>query len=421
VPGGLLRGVGIAAATAILAAGCRDGAEPPPTPTSDTPRVAQTPTNPAEALAFTIDLAGRFWSSRTELGSAWTTPRVVHYRNGATPLGIRCDLQNTDPHKYDDNSFYCSLDDTVYLNDDLMAGLFADLQAEGVEALVAHELGHRANHLAREEATTSINEENQADCDAGATLAYGVKTGDVRAVGAIINGSIQALQAGRTSKGDWWEPGAHGLPDQRFQAFFIGYDAVRDSHPGRETCWHEVGQAAPGPVTTVNGFTVPLETGATVKRASTGPESAVRVSLPEADGMTGDIWATSDIAAGATAKTLWADWLKAWFGSDAVTLRSDPLSPLAVVLQGHDVTFTFDDLFAVTHFGTSAQAISYYDQSSGTYGIFCVMVLPGGGAFEFAVAGPSDTEPDQTTRAAVNLGFYYLSRSALTSALLAKG
>ena len=383
--------------------------------------MVQTPTNPAEALAFTVDLTGRFWSSPTELGSAWTTPTVVHYRDGATPLGIKCDPQNTNPHRYDDNSFYCSLDDTVYINDDLMAGLFADLRAEGVEALVAHELGHRANHLAGEQATAGINEENQADCDAGATLAYGVRTGRVGAVGAIINGSIQALQAGRSSKGDWWEPGAHGLPDQRFQAFFTGYDAVRDGDPGRQTCWQVVGQAAPGPVTRVNGFTVPLETGATVTAPSTGPDSVVVVSLPEAPGMKGDIWATSDIPAGATAKSLWAGWLKAWFGSNAVSLRSDPLSPLAVVLQGHDVEFTFDDLFAVTDFGTSARAIPYYDESAGTYGIFCVMVLPGGGAFEFAVARPSDADPDQATKAAVNLGFYYLTRSALTSALLAKG
>ena len=132
---------------------------------------------------------------------------------------------------------YCYLDGNVYMGQQATWELYGGLPEEldGGDALVAaaiaHEMGHRIQHVAggREAATANaeIPDENQADCFAGAFIDYAARQGlvDVSTTGDdlvdLFGGFFEMASTVGPNQ-------THGSHDQRLRAFFVGYNSPND-------------------------------------------------------------------------------------------------------------------------------------------------------------------------------------------------
>ena len=134
------------------------------------------------------------------------------------------------PARPGDGPFYCGFDNTIYLDAPWLLRDAAN--AHGTLALamiIAHETGHTIQaQLELDLETTSIQDELQADCFAGAYLATLVANGEA------TEAEVQAILPFVRSIGD--EPGsspsdedAHGTGVQRTSALLRGYDRGVDA------------------------------------------------------------------------------------------------------------------------------------------------------------------------------------------------
>nr|WP_232303964.1 neutral zinc metallopeptidase [Pseudofrankia sp. DC12] len=162
-----------------------------------------------------------FWSQ--QLGSVWTTPRFIVYRDGEIPAD-QCGAQDKNADDFKGNAFYCRLDDTVAYSQDFMARLYKQGGPSYPMFVLMHELGHRVTRLTNRVGVVSRSEENQADCLAGTEAKF---THDAKRLPGVdvAKGSVLFF-----SLGDSWfhkespsDPDAHGTPDQRAAAFITGY------------------------------------------------------------------------------------------------------------------------------------------------------------------------------------------------------
>lgn len=117
---------------------------------------------------------------------------------------------------------YCGLDATVYLDEPFLEGQLRRFGDFAPAMIVAHEVGHHTQNLLGLLNVPSIQKELQADCLAGAWSA------SAGARGLLEPGDFQEAAASLFSVGDplgtpWFAPGAHGSPQQRQQAFLVGF------------------------------------------------------------------------------------------------------------------------------------------------------------------------------------------------------
>ena len=163
----------------------------------------------------------RFWQQ--QLGSKWTAPTFISYDDGSLPASKCAD--GGKPDDFADNAFYCPLDDVVAFSNQLMDRLYRTGGPYLPVVVLQHELGHRANHLADMQGVVSRSEENQADCEAGATTKFALAAGRLPATDALKSARL-LFELGDTSNfGDETanDPGAHGSPPQRVIAYGRGY------------------------------------------------------------------------------------------------------------------------------------------------------------------------------------------------------
>jgi predicted metalloprotease len=123
------------------------------------------------------------------------------------------------------NAFYCSRDHAIYYHYDFLQ---EQLDTDGDFApvtIIAHEWGHlvQANLGLLETAQYTIQLELQADCFAGAWAASAGEA-DLLEEGDLEEGATALFRAGDNLDTPWFDPGAHGQPDQRVDAFGIGLD-----------------------------------------------------------------------------------------------------------------------------------------------------------------------------------------------------
>jgi predicted metalloprotease len=182
----------------------------------------------ASATAILTDPPGcpgavnTFW--RQQLGAAWTPIKLVPYRDGQRPRDA-CGGEVADPTQFAENAFYCPQDDTIAYSEDLL-GQLAQVGGPYLPVVVLeHEEGHRADRLGNHVGAISRSEENQADCDAGASTRFArnarrLPLTDVFNSASLLYqlGDRQAFGRERAS-----DPGAHGTPHQRLVAFTRGY------------------------------------------------------------------------------------------------------------------------------------------------------------------------------------------------------
>ena len=119
--------------------------------------------------------------------------------------------------------FYCSLDEAVYLETGFMTRQITTIGDFAGAFVIAHEVGHHIQHLRGIfNSTYSITAELQADCLAGAWGAN-VRARGLLAPGDFLEAARLMFEIGDPLGVPWFDPGAHGTPAQRHQAFSKGF------------------------------------------------------------------------------------------------------------------------------------------------------------------------------------------------------
>lgn len=163
----------------------------------------------------------QFW--QRQLGDEWSTPKIISYDDGDLP-DSKCAEDGT-PEDFSDNAFYCPLDDVIAYSNQLMTRLYEEGGPYLPVVVLQHELGHRANHLGDMQGVVSRSEENQADCEAGATTQFALKAGRLPFTDALKSAKLLFELGDVSNFGDETadDPGAHGTPPQRVTAYGRGY------------------------------------------------------------------------------------------------------------------------------------------------------------------------------------------------------
>lgn len=186
---------------------------------------AEQPTEPgAEAITReAADALDTFWTARVP---EYAAPAAVHtYREADVPFpATECDAG---PEHYVGNSFYCPVDQSLFLNLDLLDTLNRAAGSTGPAVMVtAHEWAHHVSLLEGLDARLDIGEELQADCRAG-MFAAAVEEGGytITLDGADVDAMLDTLvDISYQDQSGWFDPGAHGDPFARTQALWIGYE-----------------------------------------------------------------------------------------------------------------------------------------------------------------------------------------------------
>ena len=124
---------------------------------------------------------------------------------------------------------YCSFDGNIYLGEQALWRTYSRGDAD-VWSAIAHEMGHRVQHVANFRAMSvdndneSIPRENQADCFSGAFMTYAARFGRIDTVATgddlidLFNGVFNIGEQEGVEQ-------THGTIDQRVRAFFVGYNS----------------------------------------------------------------------------------------------------------------------------------------------------------------------------------------------------
>ena len=153
-------------------------------------------------------------------------------------LYVPTDVRNPAYCGYDGSSegtlFYCQVDDAIYLGEAAMWNFYTKHGDASLFGAIAHEMGHRVQHLAGtkfndpDNPNEGIPSENQADCFAGAFMAYAARNHYMDPLGAdIINpDDVYDMINGFLDIGERLdEHQTHGTVDQRLRALYIGYNS----------------------------------------------------------------------------------------------------------------------------------------------------------------------------------------------------
>ncbi len=186
-------------------------------------------------LTDVIQSVDRYWT-RTLAAAGREEPRV---RYVWVPPGsaVRTGCGAT---AGDDAAFYCPIDDTIYIAQQLAADLWRGIADSfpgeragygnavgdfGVAYVVAHEYAH---NVQQELGIFTLNPnvsaapfELQADCMAG------LWGNSVFREGRVQEGDVQEALSTASAAGDFDEinPGHHGTPDERRQAWLLGFES----------------------------------------------------------------------------------------------------------------------------------------------------------------------------------------------------
>ncbi len=211
-------------------------AVPRATPATQVPESAgRTEQNEIERfLTDVIQSVDRYWT-RTLTAAGRDEPRVAYVW---VPPGnaVRSACGAT---AGDDAAFYCPTDDTIYFSQQLAADLWRGIADQfpgeragygnavgdfGVAYVVAHEYAH---NVQQELGIFTLNAnvsaepfELQADCMAG------LWGNSVFREGRVQEGDVEEALSTAAAAGDFDElnPGHHGTPEERRQAWLLGYE-----------------------------------------------------------------------------------------------------------------------------------------------------------------------------------------------------
>ncbi|WP_246268106.1 neutral zinc metallopeptidase [Nonomuraea typhae] len=121
------------------------------------------------------------------------------------------------------NAFYCPLGHFIAYDARWMRGLWQDMGDGSVYLIIPHEFGHAVQAQLETQFQLNVQQELQADCYAGGTLAALVKSGTLRAEPGDEEELLLNLAAAGDPTEDWFNPQAHGTAEQRQASFAAGY------------------------------------------------------------------------------------------------------------------------------------------------------------------------------------------------------
>lgn len=181
-------------------------------------------------ISAVLGSANDMWRTQfKEKGLMYREPKLVLFRT-ATASSCGGAQSYSGPH-------YCPADETIYMDETFFDELTAKLGAQGGDVahayVVAHEVGHHAQHLlnalpANASNAASVRTELQADCFAGLWAASlrdleVFEPGEIKeamdAAAAVGDDRIQQKTTGTVNPESW----THGSSEQRVQAFMSGY------------------------------------------------------------------------------------------------------------------------------------------------------------------------------------------------------
>ncbi len=151
--------------------------------------------------------------------AAYTTPKsLIPYRE---PIATGCGVVTMN------NAFYCSADQKIYFDENLVRGLYQDPGDYAAVTVLAHEWGHSVQRdlgiIGGNKQYLSIDTELQADCFAGAFAKHILELRYLEE-GDLEEGGEALLRFGDPRNGKWFDPQAHGKPFQRGAYFNKGWE-----------------------------------------------------------------------------------------------------------------------------------------------------------------------------------------------------
>ncbi|WP_433499702.1 neutral zinc metallopeptidase [Sphaerimonospora sp. CA-214678] len=163
-------------------------------------------------------LTEQFW---TRQFNAWGLryQRIRSFKAYVGTRGPRCYGEASSP----DNAFYCPESHIIAYDQNYMRRMYKKIGDGVMYMVIPHEFAHSVQAQLGLRYQYTVQQELQADCMAGATLAAVVRAGQVQ----LEPGDLQEIIANFEEIGDpddaWWEPGKHGRPDVRASHYAKGY------------------------------------------------------------------------------------------------------------------------------------------------------------------------------------------------------
>lgn len=128
------------------------------------------------------------------------------------------------------NAFYCGADHSIYYDSNFLAGELEENGDFGPVLIIAHEWGHLVQALLGildDDELLTIQTELQADCLAGVWAADADSRGLLEE-GDFDEGIITLFRVGDPRGTDFFDPAAHGRPEQRIGKFNDGFELGLD-------------------------------------------------------------------------------------------------------------------------------------------------------------------------------------------------
>jgi predicted metalloprotease len=175
-----------------------------------------------EKVQLGIQLIDQFWQvkfNQNGISNYYRRPQVEYY---TSPVSTGCGQAEMG------NAFYCATDHTIYFDAIFFTKLMKSVgDANGTDGdmaiifVLAHEWGHAVQRLTGTSSETSIINESNADCTAGAFTLYAYQQGDLE------KGDIEEAVSAISNFGDdlpFNEHGAHGDSSVRLSMFKRGVE-----------------------------------------------------------------------------------------------------------------------------------------------------------------------------------------------------
>jgi predicted metalloprotease len=124
---------------------------------------------------------------------------------------------------------YCIVDRSVYLPSGFMQTQLSDFGDFGSAVVIAHEIGHHVQNLLGFNASITLHE-LQADCLAGGWM-KDAKSRGLLQVSDPLEAAGSLFSVGDPVASFWFQPNRHGSPQQRVEAFQLGFNS------GAESCF----------------------------------------------------------------------------------------------------------------------------------------------------------------------------------------
>lgn len=208
---------------------------------AESERLAELET-PGEVAGAVFPSLNTYWSEVfAASGLTYRAPRGFWWYNRASnrrwvPIARECDFFQTkgdgrmwggQRREYKPNSFYCPVNEQVYLDWKFLNQLVSVDDAR-VALVLAHEFAHHIQHqLGWPNEMRAMGHfagfELHADCYAGAWFGYAEERGLLER-GDLLNAGVMLGYLGDPDGTPWNEPGAHGGRSERQEWFLYGYE-----------------------------------------------------------------------------------------------------------------------------------------------------------------------------------------------------